>query len=279
MPPYRASVHKLIATWTLSSSTTVPLTILGEGPRVDRTRAAPAFDQPGQFGGRGGPESRRCRSERRIFGVHHSDDLWAPHNIEAQIACMLDFTDASASSTAGTLTSTVTTVSCRSSSANSGRLGAQGNADHEFCRQRELGLFRRAAFARGRLRRNPLFDGCEDLAICLRMAEHFEFRVVKRHLVGYRILPDSKSSNAMKMRRACEAVLSEYRQPYPEFSREIQTHLDQRSFWLLVAQPPWEFTALATNCSRFCASPIRVLCYHIYRLSLFWWPVPALLAS
>ena len=66
------------------------------------------------------------------------------------------------------------------------------------------------------------------------MAEHFEFRVVKRHLVGYRILPDSKSSNAMKMRRACEAVLSEYRQRYPEFSREIQTHLDQRSFWLLV---------------------------------------------
>jgi hypothetical protein len=72
------------------------------------------------------------------------------------------------------------------------------------------------------------------LSICLRVAEHYEFRVVKKHLVGYRILPQNKSSDATKMVRSCAAVLSEYHERYPELSPEMDRHLDDLRFWLLV---------------------------------------------
>ena len=116
---------------------------------------------------------------------------------------------------------------------------AEGQVLREMLRANLVGngstaLLRRAAFERaGGFDMRPECDGCEDLALCLRVAEHYEFRVVRRHLVGYRISPHNKSSNAEKMVRSCEAVLSDYRYRYPGLRNEMEDQLNGMRCWLL----------------------------------------------
>jgi glycosyltransferase involved in cell wall biosynthesis len=90
-------------------------------------------------------------------------------------------------------------------------------------------LVRRSAFERAgqfdpSLRaRNA--QGCEDLLMCLRIAEHNEFRVVPQHLVGYRITNGTMSSDVMQMLRSCEIVFAEFREKYPHFGSDLDAHL------------------------------------------------------
>ena len=63
-------------------------------------------------------------------------------------------------------------------------------------------------------------EGAEDFLICLRIAEHAEFRVVPRYLVGYRQVPGSMSTNSMTMFRSTEIALGEYRRRFPDYADE-----------------------------------------------------------
>ena len=74
-------------------------------------------------------------------------------------------------------------------------------------------------------------DGAEDFLICLRLAEHGEFRVVPRYLVGYRQLPGSMSPYSLRMFRASRLALMEYRARFPEYAREIDAQLQDFRHW------------------------------------------------
>jgi len=168
-----------------------------------------------------------------------ADDLWGPPKIELQMKAIREGGPA------------VGLVYCWFAQIDEeGRVFSlkfqprhEGHVLVEMCRQNFVGngssmLVRRSAFqvAGGfdpSLRaRNA--QGCEDLLLCLRIAEHCEFRVVTRHLVGYRITNSNMSSDVMQMFRSCEMVLAEYRQKYPQFAPDLDVHLINMTQWLAI---------------------------------------------
>ncbi|WP_017318947.1 glycosyltransferase family 2 protein [Mastigocladopsis repens] len=59
-------------------------------------------------------------------------------------------------------------------------------------------------------------QGCEDWDLYLRIAEYYEFRVVREFLVGYRQINGSMSSNCSSMARSYDLVLRNSQQQHPE---------------------------------------------------------------
>lgn len=76
-------------------------------------------------------------------------------------------------------------------------------------------------------------QGCEDYLFALRAAEHYRFRVVRRHLVGYRDAPDSMSTDVWQMYRSFQIVSDEYCKRYPDMSSVWHPHLGQYLGWLV----------------------------------------------
>ena len=120
---------------------------------------------------------------------------------------------------------------------------AQGHILQAMCRKNFVGngssmLLRRSAFdAAGRFDpslRAREAQGCEDMLMCLRVAERFEFRIVPQHLVGYRMTDVNMSSDVMQMLRSCEIVLAEYREKYPQFGSDLDAHLVDMIHWLAI---------------------------------------------
>jgi glycosyltransferase involved in cell wall biosynthesis len=168
-----------------------------------------------------------------------ADDLWAPAKIEVQLDALIK-----SGEEVGLVYSWYAHIDDTDRVLSlSHRPEAEGWVLRDLLQTNVVGngssaLFRRAAFESAggfdpALRDNDA-QGSEDLAIYLRAAELCEFRVIKRHLVGYRILANNMSSDPMRMVRSCSLVLSEYRQRHAEFSHEMDRHLDDLRFWLLV---------------------------------------------
>ncbi len=59
-------------------------------------------------------------------------------------------------------------------------------------------------------------QGCEDWDIYLRIAEQFEFRVVREFLIGYRQVESSMSRNVKTMAKSIDLVMSDLRPKHPE---------------------------------------------------------------
>lgn len=59
-------------------------------------------------------------------------------------------------------------------------------------------------------------QGCEDWDLMLRVAEHYQFRVVPELLVGYRGVPGSMSCNTKSMGKSYALILEESQKKYPE---------------------------------------------------------------
>jgi len=74
-------------------------------------------------------------------------------------------------------------------------------------------------------------DGAEDFLICFRLAELTEFRVVPRYLVGYRQTPHSMSSHSLRMFRASNIVLLEYRRRFPKYAKVIDSQRQDFRYW------------------------------------------------
>lgn len=77
-------------------------------------------------------------------------------------------------------------------------------------------------------------QGCEDLMIYMKIAERFGFRVVRRHLTGYRVTRGNMSSRALAMLRSCELTLDAFRERYPELAPEFDAHVRNMAYWLVV---------------------------------------------
>jgi glycosyltransferase involved in cell wall biosynthesis len=168
-----------------------------------------------------------------------ADDLWAPSKIALQVQALQE-----GGSIAGLAYCWFAQIDAESRvySLNNRPLD-EGWVLQRLCRNNFVGngssmMLRRAAFeAVGgfdpSLRaRNA--QGCEDMLICLRVAEQFEFRVVPQYLVGYRMTNTNMSSDVMQMLRSCEIVLDEFREKHPEFRDDLDAHLVDMVEWLVV---------------------------------------------
>lgn len=64
-------------------------------------------------------------------------------------------------------------------------------------------------------------QGCEDLELFLRIAEHYQFKVVPEFLVGYRQITSSMSCNFAAMAKSHSLIMADVRQRHPEIPASI----------------------------------------------------------
>ncbi|MEZ2275913.1 MAG: glycosyltransferase family 2 protein [Microcoleus sp.] len=64
-------------------------------------------------------------------------------------------------------------------------------------------------------------QGCEDLELFLRIAEHYQFKVVPEFLVGYRQIPSSMSCNYAAMAKSHSLIMADVRERHPEIPAKI----------------------------------------------------------
>jgi glycosyltransferase involved in cell wall biosynthesis len=114
-------------------------------------------------------------------------------------------------------------------------------------------------------------QGCEDRDLYLRIAEHYQFRVVPEFLIGYRKLVSSMSSDYTSMARSHLFVQSEVRQKHPEIPSDIYWFSNSNFFVYLAKQSSlsgdyrsalfWLYKALNQDMG-------ILLRHHVYTLSV-----------
>jgi GT2 family glycosyltransferase len=172
----------------------------------------------------------------RFLAFVDADDLWAPTKIEYQLAALRD-----GGAAAGLAYCWYASIDQHDRVVSFGPQPLlEGGVVRDLCNANWIGngsslLLRREAFERVggyetglRARRA---QGAEDLLICLRVAEVAEFRVVPRYLVGYRMAPDSMSSDSLQMFRSTELALRELLARHPDYADEIDHHLQDSRTW------------------------------------------------
>ncbi|MBW4421858.1 MAG: glycosyltransferase family 2 protein [Myxacorys californica WJT36-NPBG1] len=128
-------------------------------------------------------------------------------------------------------------------------------------------------------------QGCEDWDLYLRIAEHYEFRVVSEYLIGYRHHDSSMTTNSMTMAKSYHLVMDEIQRRHPEIP--VAVHNWGRSgfynYLLGVSYGSGDYrTALHWLLQGAIADPILLLRPGIYRalflgsLKLFAQPITTL---
>ncbi len=165
-----------------------------------------------------------------------ADDLWAPTKIEYQLAALKEGGEAVGA--AYCWFATIDEID-RAVSFGPHPL-AEGQILRELCAVNMIGngsslMARRSAFEKAGGYDSTLrargAEGAEDFLICLRLAEHTEFAVVPRYLVGYRRAPGTMSTRYLCMFRSTEFVLHEYRDRFPDYAPSIDANLQNFRHW------------------------------------------------
>ena len=165
-----------------------------------------------------------------------ADDLWAPTKMEYQLAALKE--GGAGVGAAYCWFATIDEID-RAVSFGPQPL-AEGQILRELCAVNMIGngsslMARRSAFEKtggyDTTLRARGAEGAEDFLICLRLAEHTEFAVVPRYLVGYRRMPGSMSTRYLRMFRSMEFVLDEYRCRFPDYAPSIDEHLQNFRHW------------------------------------------------
>ncbi|MFI5000688.1 MAG: glycosyltransferase family 2 protein [Reyranellales bacterium] len=170
-------------------------------------------------------------TDAALLAFIDADDLWAPSKIEFQLKTLQEGGPA-----VGLVYCWYATIDQDNRVVSFGPQQLdEGRVLRQLCAVNLIGngssvLVRRTAFdAAGGYGKGV--DGAEDYLICLRIAEHAEFRVAPRYLVGYRRTPGSISTKLMSMFRSTEIVLSEYRTRFPDYASDIDGNLQNFRHW------------------------------------------------
>jgi glycosyltransferase involved in cell wall biosynthesis len=173
--------------------------------------------------------SGAAATDAEFLAFVDADDLWAPSKIALQLRVLQE-----GGSSAGLAYCWFAEIDEDGRIFSLKQPDADGRVLQRMCRNNFVGngssmLVRRSAFERAgqfdpSLRaRNA--QGCEDLLMCLRIAENYEFRVVPQYLVGYRRTIGNMSSDVMQMFRSYQLVLAEFHEKYPQFGSDLNAHL------------------------------------------------------
>ncbi|NJP08247.1 MAG: glycosyltransferase family 2 protein [Leptolyngbyaceae cyanobacterium RU_5_1] len=150
-----------------------------------------------------------------------ADDIWYPKNLEKQVNCALE---------GGSLVGVVYSwsVCIDETDALLGGIRAfsiEGNVFltllcHNFLGNASASLIRRSCLEQIGTYNTKLrlqnAQGCEDWDLYLRIAEHYQFRVVPEFLIGYRKLTNSMSRDYTAMANSYCLVLQAVQQQRPE---------------------------------------------------------------
>jgi glycosyltransferase involved in cell wall biosynthesis len=166
------------------------------------------------------------KSQGEFIAPIDADDLWYPENIEKQVQCFLD-SDPSVG-----LVYTWSVDIDEDDLLTGGFRAAKIEGEvyttlvcHNFLGNASASMIRRtclekvAAYDCNMRAQNA--QGCEDWDLYLRIAEHYQFRVVPEFLIGYRKLSSSMSGDYSQMARSHSLILQTVRQKHPEFSGVI----------------------------------------------------------
>lgn len=170
-----------------------------------------------------------------------ADDIWYPEKIEKQVACFL-----AAKPSVGLVYTWSVNID------GDGRIRSplswevlQGKVLTaltycNFIANASVPLIRRSCFERVGLY-NPQLkaqnaQGCEDFDLYLRIAEHYEFRVVPQFLMGYRRAAGSMSSGCEAMAKSYHLVQAKIRQKYPQIPAMIYRWSDSDFYAYLARQ-------------------------------------------
>ncbi|RUV98050.1 glycosyltransferase family A protein [Mesorhizobium sp.] len=173
--------------------------------------------------------SGAAATDAEFLAFVDADDLWAPSKIALQLRVLQE-----GGSSAGLAYCWFAEIDEDGRIFSLKQPDADGRVLQRMCRNNFVGngssmLVRRSAFERAgqfdpSLRaRNA--QGCEDLLMCLRIAENYEFGVVPQYLVGYRRTSGNMSSDVMQMFRSYQIVLAEFHEKYPQFGSDLNAHL------------------------------------------------------
>lgn len=181
-----------------------------------------------------------AKSSGEFIAPIDADDLWFPKNIEKQVQCFerSDFRvglvyswlvdiDEFDRFTGGVRTSLI-----------EGQV-YQTLVLHDFIGNGSCTLIRRDCLEQvGEYNcqlKEQNAQGGEDLDLYLRIAEHYQFRVVPEFLVGYRKRSDSMSCNYMAMAKSRYLIWQSVREKYPNIP-QIVYRLSSSSFYMYLAR-------------------------------------------
>ncbi len=169
-----------------------------------------------------------------------ADDIWYPQNIEKQVQCILN-----SESSAGLVYSWSVDIDEADSPTGEFRASRiEGEVYttllcHDFIANASSVLIRRSCFDKvggyDRSLKEQNGQGCEDWDIYLRIAEHYNFRVVPEFLVGYRKLANSMSCDYTSMANSRELIWKSIREKYPNIPAAIYL-LSSSSFYINLAR-------------------------------------------
>jgi glycosyltransferase involved in cell wall biosynthesis len=159
-----------------------------------------------------------------------ADDLWHPLKIEMQLAAMRRGGDR-----VGLVYNWSAILDEHSRVTQfGGRYHHEGDVLRSMCEFNLVGNGSSALMRTDAIRRVGGYDaslvgmqaqGCEDWALYLAIAEHFEFALVPEYLTGYRSLPTSMSGDLEQMWRSCCLVEKKFRARRPDLARHLRQGL------------------------------------------------------
>ncbi|MEG4802111.1 glycosyltransferase family 2 protein [Microcoleus sp. ARI1-B5] len=166
------------------------------------------------------------KSKGEYIAPIDADDIWYPQNLEKQVECLIKSEPS------------VGVVYSWSLDINEQDLLTGGfyNSTIEgevytalvykyFLGNASSSLIRRVCFERVGAYNCKLkledAQGCEDWELHLRIAEHYQFKVVPEYLVGYRQISSSMSCNYAAMAKGHSLIMADVRQKHPEIPNSI----------------------------------------------------------
>jgi len=166
------------------------------------------------------------KSKGEYIAPIDADDIWYPQNLEKQVKCLT-----SSAPSVGVVYSWSVDINEKDL-----LTGGFYNSTIEgevytaliykyFIGNASSSLIRRVCFAKvgGYNCKLKLENaqGCEDWELHLRIAEHYQFKVVPEYLVGYRQIASSMSSNYAAMANSHSLIMADVRQQHPEIPSSI----------------------------------------------------------
>ncbi len=152
-----------------------------------------------------------------------ADDLWAPTKLARQLRLMNEGGDR-----IGLVYCWFAIIDGESRVTHlDNRASAEGDVLRQLCLSNIVGngssalMRRRAVEAAGGYDsglRAAHAQGCEDYKLYFKIAERYEYALVREYLTGYRDLPDNMSSDLWQMLRSRDLCVREFRPRHPELA-------------------------------------------------------------